>query len=492
MMIPGPRNSDRRPWFALRLKLTLWMVAIFVAIQLMTATVVFFYQWQQLDGFFAARTEARADSVADLLRTQVGPMTDEALAAISDDLPTYALKEQWLFTLYDQSGEIVASTRRPAPASERAVLDSVFRHLDRVSTRRHLPGLREGPSASFRSRVDVSRVTTGDGTVLALLVARSDEPYEAMIDLALKVMLLTIPAGIIAAAGAGWFISGLSIAPLQHLRRIAGSLAPDAIEQEFVPTTTFSRELHVLEKDLSVTRGKLLDAFRVQERFISNVSHELKTPISVLLTEGQTLPLHELDPRARKYVLSVGEEMRRLGRMIEGFLTLTKLKGGEGITDPKPCSINDFVMEAIADCGRMAAQQGISLTPKLVESDDPPSVSGECDLLRVMMDNLLRNAIRFSPPGLQVMVTVLESGNDGIVLVRDFGPGVPAELIDRLFDRFVQAPEEVRHSRGYGLGLSIAQGIAELHGGRISVRNMPDRGCEFKVVLPVARTGTPG
>lgn len=134
----------------------------------------------------------------------------------------------------------------------------------------------------------------------------------------------------------------------------------------------------------------------------------------------------------------------------------------------------------------MALQHGVRLRLDLEEEPLPLIVLGENELLRVMVDNLVRNAIRFSSKGQAIDIAVFRTTESSSICVRDEGPGIPTELLDTLFDRFTQAPAETARGRGHGLGLSIAQGIAELHGGRISVRNLPEAGAEFTVTLPLS------
>ena len=135
----------------------------------------------------------------------------------------------------------------------------------------------------------------------------------------------------------------------------------------------------------------------------------------------------------------------------------------------------------------MAEQSGVLLRPSLYDGDESACIEGNAELLQTAMSNLIRNAIRFSPREEAVEVRCgLEEGSV-VYQVRDVGPGLPPELIDRVFEPFTQSSEERRRGRGTGLGLQIAQGIADLHGGRISVRNR-ERGCVFSLTLPLAST----
>lgn len=247
-----------------------------------------------------------------------------------------------------------------------------------------------------------------------------------------------------------------------------------------------SREMVDLERDLEDARAKLRHAFKTQERFISDVSHELKTPIAVLLTEAQTLSRHDLPQHARKFADSVADEVRRLGSTVESFLTLARVRAGSGLTNMRYVDMNDIVVNSAANCDAMASQYKVQLSPYLLDSETPALIAGDQELLRVMIDNLIRNAIRFSPEGGQVMIIVERQDSQCIVHVRDRGTGICEDMIPKLFDRFVQGENESRRGRGHGLGLAIAKGIAELHGGTIRVRNLPEaEGCEFSVQLPI-------
>ena len=235
----------------------------------------------------------------------------------------------------------------------------------------------------------------------------------------------------------------------------------------------------------------------------------------MLLTEGQVLDRRTLSPEATRFVESACEEMRRLGSMVESFLTLSRVNNGRAVQPSAVCPVNELVMESASHCAGMANQHRVVLQPLLTELDI--KVLGDLTLLRTMIDNLIRNAIRFSPAGeyVKIVVAVVDQPEvplgvrpDGWpaqttppragptagpaptlasmqISVRDFGPGIPTSILPRIFDRFVQAAEEQRLGRGHGLGLEIAQGVAELHGGTIAARNVEPKGCEFTITLPI-------
>jgi cell cycle sensor histidine kinase DivJ len=166
---------------------------------------------------------------------------------------------------------------------------------------------------------------------------------------------------------------------------------------------------------------------------------------------------------------------------------LTRVRDAGLPTMKLRCDVNDLLVESARHCDAFASEHGIHLVPNLIDDEDAITiVVGDPDLLRTMIDNLVYNAIRFSPKGGAVTINATIDGASTVIRVIDDGPGLPPDLVDRIFDRFVQGPEEQRRGRGCGLGLEIAQGIAELHAGRIEVENGRDRGCSFRITLPLA------
>jgi signal transduction histidine kinase len=228
-------------------------------------------------------------------------------------------------------------------------------------------------------------------------------------------------------------------------------------------------------------------AFEAQERFLSNISHELKTPIATLLVEAQTLDRTDMSKLGVQFVRSVEEEMRKLGKLVESFLTLTRVKDGKGLARAELVPINELVLDSVSYCSPMARQYAVKLKPELAASDDDvdAAISGDPELLRTMLDNLVRNAIRFSPESGSVIIISAVRGTEAVFEVRDQGSGLPPAMLNNAFDRFVQAPEEQKQGRGHGLGLTIAQAVAELHGGKITVRNVAEGGACFTLRLPL-------
>jgi len=313
------------------------------------------------------------------------------------------------------------------------------------------------------------------------------------------VRVAVVASAIVAVAGAafgGWLIAGIVLRPLTELTAIVRGVTPSSIRRE-VRMDDSSEEAMQLRRELDRTLYRLEAAFRAQERFASNVAHELKTPIATLLTEAQVLRVDRgtsEDPRD-EFVASVEEEMRRLGRLVDGLLLLTRVQDNDGVIRGRRTDPNELVMDVVERSTDAAIAAGVSFRTKLLAEAEIPSLVGDPDLLATMLENLVRNALRFAPKETSIVVSVEHDGEFCAITVVDEGPGIAAELQTRIFDRFVQAPEEAARGRGHGLGLPIAQGIAELHGGRITIETAGEAagaapgegagtGCRIRVRLP--------
>jgi signal transduction histidine kinase len=276
------------------------------------------------------------------------------------------------------------------------------------------------------------------------------------------------------------------VKPLTTARRIASQLSPESLKTD-IRDDSAPREVQQLAAALDDARARMRQAFEAQERFLSNISHELKTPIATLLVEAQTLDRTDMSKLGVQFVRSVEEEMRKLGKLVESFLTLTRVKDGKGLARAELVPINELVLDSVSYCSPMARQYAVKLKPELAASDDDvdAAISGDPELLRTMLDNLVRNAIRFSPESGSVIIISAVRGTEAVFEVRDQGSGLPPAMLNNAFDRFVQAPEEQKQGRGHGLGLTIAQAVAELHGGKITVRNVAEGGACFTLRLPL-------
>jgi two-component system OmpR family sensor kinase len=231
----------------------------------------------------------------------------------------------------------------------------------------------------------------------------------------------------------------------------------------------------------------LEDNDRLRRELLANVSHDLRTPLASLQGYLETLILKEgsLSEQERNAYLAVAlKHTERLASLIAELLDLAKLDSGERKLDWEPFSLGELVQDVVQKFELTAQARGVSLEASF--DPDLPFVVGDIGLVERVFENLIQNALRYTPPGGAVRVAMLPADEHVTVQVADTGEGIPSEKIAHIFDRFYQVDknQEERSGRA-GLGLAIAKRIVELHGTTISVESIPDAGTTFVFSLPV-------
>ena len=233
--------------------------------------------------------------------------------------------------------------------------------------------------------------------------------------------------------------------------------------------------------------ARLVEFSSMQGRFVGNIAHEIKTPIAIVLAELDLLLRNNSDPDAvSTHARSIIEDMRHLSDLVESFLRIARPFAQEDTNHHVPVAVHDFVVEATRRSQSLARRSEVSVVPRLADpgdADGTPEVLGDSVLLGAMLENLLRNAVRFSPRGSRVEVQVGVQGPSILLNVLDHGLGIAAEHLESVFDWSFQVPG-MTQSSGTGFGLAIAKRVAEHHGGTITLQNLPAGGCEFQITLP--------
>lgn len=304
-----------------------------------------------------------------------------------------------------------------------------------------------------------------------------------------------LAVALLAAAAASWLAAGRAMSRLGQIADAVGAVGLDDLGETPIVPPTPDPEVLRLAEDLNRLLVRIAEGLRARERFIQDVSHELKTPLSVLSSEAQVVQLRDdLPEEARSFAASVGEEAGHLGRLVESMLALARAEAAGDMANAGESSAYDAVVAAVSGCQPVARAAGVTIEIALgdgdpEQDDDEALFFGDPELVMAMLSNLIRNAIAYSPKGDPVVrVTAAHAAGRVTIGVEDRGPGVPPDAIGKIFDRFAQArPKD--SVRGHGLGLSIARTVAELHGGGLSVENLSPVGCRFTVTIRASASG---
>lgn len=239
------------------------------------------------------------------------------------------------------------------------------------------------------------------------------------------------------------------------------------------------RELRLLTATFNDMRSRLAASQEQRRRFLADITHELRNPLAVLQSEIEAL-LDGVHPRDDRHLASLLDETRRLGLLIEDLHTLALAESGQLGVSLETVQLADLVDEVVSRHAAGAVLHEVSL--QVCGPPDLPKVAVDPARLRQVLDNLLTNAVRHSPPGGRVTVVLTSDGDTVACTVTDCGPGFPDGRLDAVFDRFTRAGD----SSGSGLGLSIARDLVDAHRGTITAANDPvTGGAQVVVTLPV-------
>jgi signal transduction histidine kinase len=229
---------------------------------------------------------------------------------------------------------------------------------------------------------------------------------------------------------------------------------------------------------------ELSELDQLKSEFVAIASHELQTPLTVILGYASFLK-QEATGATSEQLDIVLQSALRLRSLINDMINLRHIETGEAELELEQLSLNKLVTTITAEFASLAEAKKQSVHIKL--ASQPPIVEADRQKLHLVLANLLSNAIKFTPEGGRIHMEVETRGNEVWVSVRDTGIGIPPREQERIFDRFYQVePSLTRHFEGMGLGLSIAKGMVELHGGRIWVESVEGMGSSFTFALPLS------
>lgn len=309
------------------------------------------------------------------------------------------------------------------------------------------------------------------------------------------VLRLGVGSGLVAllvAALAGALLFRQLTRPLRRLAQRMQAVAGSTGDGSAGPPLA-GNEVEMLERNFDAMSRRLSEQMTEIEgladrrhELIANVSHDLRTPLASLQGYLETVMLKEdsLDPGLRReYLETALGQSQRLSRLVSELFELTKLDSEMVEPQKEPFSLAELVQDNVQRFQLLAAEQGVEMTADL--APDLPRIEADIGMIERVLENLIDNAVRFTPRGGRVSLAALRDGDHLAVEVRDTGIGIAPADLPRVFDRFVRGSGDgVRRGTGAGLGLAIARRIIELHGGEISVRSRPGEGTTVRFVLP--------
>ena len=316
-------------------------------------------------------------------------------------------------------------------------------------------------------------ITTGDLSVHGEL----EEQYLTSVQRAL------IWAGVLAGAlgiGLGGLLAYQIIAPLRKLRSAATAIASGDLSQRV--DVTSRDEIGDLAGAFNFMAAQLERHQALRRNLVADIAHELRTPLSVVRGSLEAM-LDGVHPLDESHVAPVYEETLLLQRLVDDLRLLSLADAGQLALEMRPVDVGDLVT-GVVEAARLAAKESAVALESQAEVD-LPSVRGDPQRLRQVLNNLVSNALRHTPAGGRIEISARATEGGIEVAVADTGPGINPDDLPHIFERFYRDDRSpTRRSGGTGLGLSITRKLVEAHGGRIGVESVPGQGTRFAFWLP--------
>ncbi len=304
----------------------------------------------------------------------------------------------------------------------------------------------------------------------------------------LIILLLLGSCGILAVAwlGSGW-LSRKVLLPIESLSAMAETMSISDVPAQLSLNSPY-QEFHRLTRAFNATMDRFVKSGESQRRFVDHAAHELQTPLTVL--QGNIEVILQKARSAEEYretLIGNLEQVERLIALTRSLLTLTKFAGDRTVLERVPLELEPLLRDLLAELAVLAEDRMITLTMRAVPV---PMVQADPNWLKQAVINLIDNALRYTPPGGAVTLS-LEKDKDSVrISVEDTGQGIEPEHVPFLFERFYRTDHaRAKVSGGTGLGLPIVKEIIEGHGGRVTIESCVGKGSIFTLHLPIPPPG---
>lgn len=301
-------------------------------------------------------------------------------------------------------------------------------------------------------------------------------------------VLLLLPLLVVLAALGGYFIVRKAFQSADRVIESAGEIAISDDMSKRIALSGGEDEIHRMAASFDLVLDRIEEAFEKERQFTSDASHELRTPISVILAEAEYAERHvSEDEKIRESLGVITRQAGKMSRLVAELLMIARSDKGTLKMAPERFDLCELVSVVLSTLEEEAGERGIALS---VKGPEHMWVEADQDMITRVMINLVSNAIAYGRSGGWVIVSLSLSEGDAVISVEDNGIGIGCEHLGRIWDRFYQVdPSRSSGRSGAGLGLSIVEGIAKAHGGSVSAESEEGQGSIFTFRFPAERPG---
>ncbi|MFZ4815317.1 MAG: sensor histidine kinase [Phototrophicaceae bacterium] len=333
-------------------------------------------------------------------------------------------------------------------------------------------------------RVLTYPVNLADGSILAVVQTGSAlETVNQAIDRLLTVLMLAMSVAIIGSVVVGLLLADRALQPVDDIIHAAAKITETDDLGTRLPWNGPMDELGRLTAVFNRMMTRLEHLFGVQQRFVADVSHELRTPLTAIRGNLDLIQRYGVDDES---IEAISSEVGRMTRMVDDLLMLARAEYGGIHLELDPLDLDVVVASVYREAKAIVHARGGKLTV-VMGRFEPVRINGNADRIKQLILNLVGNAIKFTPEGGEIKLSLSEEGAFAVMRVSDSGIGIRAEDIPHIFERFFQAEgsrARTESDTGTGLGLAICRWITEAHRGTIKVDSIVGKGTTFTIVIP--------
>ena len=299
----------------------------------------------------------------------------------------------------------------------------------------------------------------------------------------LLIFSISIPLSLLLLAYGGWFLAGRALKPVDLITRSAQKITAENLSQR-LEVINPRDEIGRLTETFNTTLARLENSFNRTRRFSADVSHELRTPLTIIRGELEVGLKWAKDPEEfRELMQSNLEEVNRMSEIIESLLELSRAEEKGLSLNLQEVELHELLQDLFQQTSPLAGEKGLQFE---CDCTRPVCIQGDSMRLRQVFMNLLENALKYTESGGKVRLSLETDNVYAKVAVSDTGPGIPADDLPSIFDRFYRVDKARNRAHGgSGLGLSLVKSYTEAHGGRIEVVSEVGKGSVFTVCLPL-------
>jgi len=461
---------------SIRVRLTIWYGGGLALIMLLFATSLYLVMSRALQEQIDRSLEDAAVAAARSLEEhRFGPFL--LLEDLAQAFPELALLDKF-FQIFGPQGQI---TLQSANIKTREI------PLSKQAMQAALKGKATFESVRFQDEVPIRLlsypINHGDTLVNILRVGASLQPVESMLDRLVFVLQIGSPLAVLVSMFGGWFLAGRALRPVDTITDTAQRIAAGDLTQRI--QTTSSDEIGRLASTFNDMIARLEASIRQIRQFSADASHELRTPVALIKGYASTLTREDANWDVATVKQSLGvieDEADRLTDLIDDLLTASKIQAEQRINlTLSNVRLDQLAQQTVERQQTQTARHQFALGFQ----DDFPVIQGDAKKLRQVLDNLITNAIKYSPEGGTITIGGRYNAEQVTLFVRDEGEGIPETELERIFERFYRVDGRLTNrTKGTGLGLYLVKAIVEAHDGTIHVKSQPRQGSTFFFTLP--------